>query len=115
MQSIIIPSDPTINEPLVSPLSRPPAAHENDAAYILVEGETNPHADETVTQWDADDITQAYGDAPVEDNGDNDRVDGVARSEVSVINSNCDHSDDGSSSIVNIPDSRQRAQPHAGL
>ena len=55
---------------LRAPLARTPAAQEDDAADVLVEGEGDPHAYQSEAEGDADDIAQPDGDGPVEDDGD---------------------------------------------
>ena len=66
-------------KPFVSPFAGTPAAHKDDAADILVEGEADPHTDKAVAEGDADDVTHADGNRPVEDDGHDDGIDGIAR------------------------------------
>ena len=68
---------PFFDKSLDFPLPRPPTAHEDDAADVLVEGEAHPHAYESEAERDTDDITQAYGDAPLEDNAHHEGVDRI--------------------------------------
>ena len=63
----------------ISPFAGAPAAHEDDAADILVEGEAYPHTEKAVAERNADDVTHADGDRPVEDDGHDDGIDGIAR------------------------------------
>lgn len=63
---------------LCPPLARTPATHQDDAADVLVESEAYPHADEAIAERDADEVTKAHGDAPLEDDADDHRIDGVA-------------------------------------
>jgi hypothetical protein len=66
-----------IYKPFCSPFAGVPAAKENDATDIFVEGETYPHTYKSVAQGDADDVTKTHGNAPLEDNADGEGVDGV--------------------------------------
>ena len=75
-------------EPFGLPLPRSPATHEDDASDVLVEGEAYPHAYKTIAEGNANDITQADGNAPLEDDADDDRIDGIARS------TQCSHGED---------------------
>ncbi len=70
----------TINKSLRAPLARPPTSHKNDAADVLVEGKANPHAHQSVAKWDADDVAESDGYAPLEDDADDEGIESVARS-----------------------------------
>lgn len=67
------------NKSFIFPLARPPAAHQDDAANVLIESEANPHADKSIAKRNADDVTHANGDAPIEDDSDDNGIDGIAR------------------------------------
>ena len=45
-----------LHKPLSLPLARTPAAHEDNAADVLIEGKANPHADKTIAKGNADDV-----------------------------------------------------------
>ena len=64
---------------LRAPLARPPASHKDDAADVLVEGKAYPHAHQAVTKRNADDVAEADGYAPLEDDADDEGIEGVAR------------------------------------
>ena len=51
---------------------------EDDTSYILVDGKAYPHTHKSVAERDADDVTQANGNAPLEDYTHNEGIDGVA-------------------------------------
>ena len=68
-----------LHEALGPPFAGPPTAHEDDAANVLVEHEAYPHADKAVAKGDTDDIAQTDGNAPLEDDADDDGIDGIAR------------------------------------
>ena len=53
---------------------------EDNAPDILVDGKAYPHTYEAVAEGDADDVTQANGDAPLEDDTHDEGIDGVASS-----------------------------------
>ena len=67
-----------LHKPLSLPLARTPAAHEDNAADVLIEGEADPHADKAIAEGDADDVAQPYGDAPLEDDAHDKGIDGIA-------------------------------------
>jgi len=53
---------------------------EDNASYILVDGKAYPHTYETIAEGDADNVTQANGDAPLEDDTHDEGVYRVASS-----------------------------------
>lgn len=67
-----------LHKPFILPLAGAPAAEEDDATDILVEGETYPHAYKAQAQRNADDIAEANGDAPLEYDANDDGIDGIA-------------------------------------
>ena len=66
-----------LHKPFILPLAGAPAAEEDDATDILVEGETYPHAYKAQAQRNADDIAEANGDAPLEYDANDDGIDGI--------------------------------------
>ena len=51
---------------------------EDDATDVFIKGEANPHAYKTEAKGYADDIAHADGDAPLEDDADDEGVDSIA-------------------------------------
>ena len=67
------------NKSLRFPFAWPPSPYKDDAADVLVEGKAYPHAYKTIAEGNADDIAQANGNSPLEDDADDEGIDGVAR------------------------------------
>ncbi len=63
---------------LGTPLAGMPAPHEDDATAVLVEGKAYPHADKAIAEGNADEITDTNGNAPLEDDANDDGIDGIA-------------------------------------
>jgi hypothetical protein len=52
--------------------------HQDNAADIFVQRKTYPHAYQSISQWNTDEIAQPDSDAPLEDDTDDERIDNVA-------------------------------------
>ena len=55
-----------------------PATEENDTTDVLVDGKAYPHAHQAIAEGDTDDIAEANGDTPLEDDAYQEGIEGVA-------------------------------------
>ena len=98
----------TINKSFRRPFHAIPATYKDSPPYILVQQESNPHTANSPFQRNAEYISQAYGDAPLNYQADIERIGDISGSTQGV----CCKDIDGTSDFENdINDENGSPQP----